>query len=454
MRKLILLLLLCACGQYLMAQTKLVVTADALRVEKGYTVGVTFTIEQAEAESFKPGSFDGFKVVSGPTQAYSTSFINGKVTQKSVWSYMLLALTEGTHQIGAATATLTKGGEVKSSPITIQVTASSTATGTANALAAKGESLFIQAKLSTDTAYLGQNVRLDHTLYTRVPVESFQLLNDQQFMQFFARDLRRIDAQNGEKAFGKYSYASRLLRAVTLIPQEAGMFDLPEASYQLGVLSDPKAATPRDAYGRPMARSFRTTTVSTTPCKLVVLHIPPGATESFCGLVGSYELTAEADKQNLTTDDAFLVTLHITGDGDPKMLRLPKLQAVDGLEIYDPKLVSDESWESDNRGYFHESIVEYYVVPQRTGDFTFTPEVSVFDPNQRAYVDIKAPAAIQVSVTKGTGKKSARSILSCDRCTKVAAYAHAPDLVGAPCRRLRIYLCTPHQAKETEGSLF
>jgi hypothetical protein len=401
----LLIFLLFVCIVPLTAQSKLIAVADALRVEKGYTVGITFALEQDEATNFDAPDFEGFKVISGPNQAYSTTFINGKVSQKQSWSYLLMALSEGVHNIGTAAAT-TKNGVLKSNSLQITVTASSAATGTALSLATRGEPLFIQAKLNTDTAYLGQAVRLDHTLYTRLPVESFQLLNEQEYSQFFARDLRRIDTQNSEKAFGKWTYASRLLKAVALIPQEAGKHEIPAATYQLGVLADPKAATPRDAYGRPLARTFRTQSVNTTAASLVVLPLPAGAPEAFCGLVGSYEIVAEVDKKNLTTDDAFLLTLRITGDGDPKMLRLPKLAAVDGLEIYEPKLVNDENWESDNRGFFHETVLEYYVVPQRTGDFTITPEITVFDPNLRAYVPIKT-TPLTVSVTKGTGRRAA-----------------------------------------------
>ena len=162
-------------ASYVQAQPKLVGVADASKVELGYTVGISYTLENTDAAAFVPPALDGFKVVSGPNQQISSTFFNGKISQKQVWSFLLMALSPGKKEIPPASVQLRKG-RVESNAITIEVTAASAATGSITSLAQKGESVFVQSKLSVDTAYIGQAVKLEHILYANLPVESYQLL--------------------------------------------------------------------------------------------------------------------------------------------------------------------------------------------------------------------------------------------------------------------------------------
>jgi hypothetical protein len=383
-------------------QAVFVASADTKKVETGYMIAVSYTLENSEARTITPPKFEGFRVHSGPNQSFSTTVVNGKVSQKQVWTYVLVALEPGLREIGPATVE-TKSGKLQSNALVITVTTASAATGTAQELAAKGLQVFVQSKLTSDTTYVGQSVRVEDVLYAKVPVESFQLLNAPEYKDLFARDLRRTDPRTGQKDIGKYKYATRVLKATALIGQKPGVYAIAPNSYQLGILSDEKPQ--RDPFGRPLGRSFKPETVRTTGATLTVLPLPDPAPSGFCGLVGNYELQAVADKTTLSTDDAFLISLRILGDGDPKMLTMPSLAVPQGLEAYPPKLVSEEPWEADNQGYFHETVLEYYIVPQAPADYSFTPEIVVFDTESGAYRSVKTAAPIQIKVNKGTGKK-------------------------------------------------
>jgi BatD DUF11 like domain len=385
----------------LFGQTELICTPDARQVEIGYTIGVTFTLMQGEADRFVAPDFDGFKVVSGPKEGYNTNFREGKLAQSETWTYMLMPTKVGLLTIGEA-VTETSQGNIHSKPFQLLVTSQSLATGSALALAKKGERIFIQAKLSADTVFIGQGVRLDHTLHTLTPVESFHLLEDVTYPQCYTRDLRRLNTQNGEKSIGKQTYAVRLLRAVSLVPQQIGTFELPASNYQLGVQVNPDQPAPRDRYNRPLPRAFKSITVPTLPVSLVVQPLPSDAPAAFTGLVGNYAITAEVDQPQITTADAVRLTIRLTGDGDPRQFKSALAPYVEGLEIYAPKLAGEESWESDNRGFFHETILEYSIVPKRAGDFIITPEVVVFDPTIKDYRTLKAET-IKIAVKLSTG---------------------------------------------------
>ncbi len=395
------------------AQSQVIFTAtsDAKKVETGYMIAVTYSLENAEVRDFTPPKFDGFKLHSGPNRSFSTTIINGKTSQKQMWTFALIALEPGVRTIEPATV-VTKSGAIKSNPITITITGASVASGTAKELAAKGATVFVQSKLTDDTVFVGQTVRLEEILYARVPVESYQLLNTPDFKDLFARELRRIDPRSGQKELGKYQYSTRVLKATALTGQKVGRYPLKSNSYQLGILTDDKPQ--RDPFGRLLGRSFKPETVHSTGTTLTVVPLPEPAREGFCGLVGKYELVAEVDKTQLSTDDAFLISVRITGDGDPKMFRPPVLRVPQGMEAYPAKVVSEEVWEADNQGYFHETVLEYYVVPQAAGKYDLQPEITVFDPEAEAYQVVKANA-VSVHVSKGVGPKIAAKALRTER---------------------------------------
>ena len=104
----------------LMAQEinlKVEVSSDSLLY--GNYFEVRFTIENA-AGDFEAPDFDGFEVLSGPNTSSSFSMINGKVTQKASYAYVLRPVREGILYIHPAV--FRTGGEVlETEPLLIQV---------------------------------------------------------------------------------------------------------------------------------------------------------------------------------------------------------------------------------------------------------------------------------------------------------------------------------------------
>jgi hypothetical protein len=80
---------------------------------------VRFTIENA-AGDFQAPEFEGFEIMSGPNTSSSFSMINGQVTQKASYTYMIRPVREGTLYVDPAAFT---SGEtiMETEPILIQV---------------------------------------------------------------------------------------------------------------------------------------------------------------------------------------------------------------------------------------------------------------------------------------------------------------------------------------------
>src|SRR5690554_1580973 len=76
---------------------------------------VDFQMNQ-DGDNFRPPSFDSFRVVGGPNQSVSNSWINGKRSYSKTYSYFLEPTRRGTFTIGQAEITV--DGEIyKTVPI-------------------------------------------------------------------------------------------------------------------------------------------------------------------------------------------------------------------------------------------------------------------------------------------------------------------------------------------------
>ncbi|MBK9256423.1 MAG: BatD family protein [Saprospiraceae bacterium] len=69
----------------------------------GHKLSIEFEMNNINGV-FTPPDFDGFKILSGPNTSSNFSMINGVVTQKSVYGYILRADVPGSYVIGPAYA--------------------------------------------------------------------------------------------------------------------------------------------------------------------------------------------------------------------------------------------------------------------------------------------------------------------------------------------------------------
>ena len=103
------------------AQVRFEVKASKNKMGVNERLRVDFEMNK-DGDNFNPPTFEGFRVVGGPNQAISNSFINGKRSYSKTYSYFLSPKSQGTHSIGQATIEI-EGEIYKTLPIKITVTA-------------------------------------------------------------------------------------------------------------------------------------------------------------------------------------------------------------------------------------------------------------------------------------------------------------------------------------------
>lgn len=377
------------------AQATFKASTDARQLLENGFVEVTFTLSNAQGQAFQPPSFEGFTRVSGPSRSLSTSMFNGQVSRTESYSYTLKPKGVGRYTIG--NAQINVGGKIlKSNPITIEVLKGREGSG-------QEEQIFIRAELSTERAYVGQQIILDYKLYTTLNVESFNILQEGNYSGFFAQDVRRFDGRVMREVIGGVQYTTKVLKRIALFPQQTGQLSVSAMSAQLGVAKE--GGRQRSFFFSPEVRPV---TVATEEVTIDVAPLPGGAPPSFTGAVGQYECSPSLSADQVTTDDAITLLLSVRGDGDVKRVSAPRLDLPDAFEVYDPKVIEETNYELGD-AIAGRKVFEYLLLPKEAGTYAFTPSFTYFSPDSARYVTLTT-GTYEIEVRPGKGQPRSSSL--------------------------------------------
>ena len=393
----LLVFILCVAPIAMRAQDAPKLTVSA---KKQVVVGERFQVvfeANADGKNFSAPSFDGFTVVGGPFTSSSSSFsmVNGSMshTVKCTYTYALQAYKEGTFRIGSASLTV-KGDKVSSEPFDIQVLpddgSHATASGGGNSGSNQGKSqsqntndpqvsgkdLFLKVIPSKRSAYVGEQIVLTYKLYTKVPVSSLSVDKMPSYAGFWTKDISDNNGgslrQSSEYING-VEYTVAEIQKVIVVPQRSGPLNIDPMSIeciaQIRTESNNRRSNdPFDIFFNDpffnrnvvnVKKELSTTTITLDVKSLPVNQKP----ESFAGAVGNYNFKSDIDKTELKTNEAFTLTLTVSGT----------------------------------------KKAEYLVIPRRAGNFTLAPvEFSFFNPANGSYTNLLSDS-YSIQVEKGSG---------------------------------------------------
>ena len=431
-RRIILLLMLCPL--WLWAQDDPTLTVSA---KKQVVVGERFQVvfeANAEGKNFSAPSFDGFTVVGGPFTSSSSSFsmVNGSMshTVKNTYTYALQAYKEGTFHIGSASLTV-KGNKVSSEPFDIQVLpddgshASTSSSGTSggsnqgqsqntNDPQVSGKELFIKALPNKKSAYVGEQVVLTYKLYTKIPVSSLSVEKMPSYAGFWTKDVTDNNGgslrQSSEYVNGM-EYTVAEIQKVIVVPQRSGKLSVDPMSIECiaQVRTESNNRRSNDPFDIFFNDPFFNRNVvnvkkelSTGSLTIDVKSLPEnGKPASFAGAVGNYNFSSDTDKTELKTNEAFTLTLTVSGTGNIELLQMPEPVFPPDFEVYDPKITTSPNITA--QGMTGTKKAEYLVIPRRAGSFNIAPiEFSFFNPSNGSYSTLQSDS-YTIHVEKGMG---------------------------------------------------
>lgn len=413
--------------------------------KKQVVVGERFQVvfeANAEGKNFQAPSFEGFTVVGGPFTSTSSSFsmVNGSMSHsvKCTYTFALQAYQEGTFHIGSASLTV-KGNKISSAPFDIKVLpddgshaapsggGSSSGQGQSqqntNDPQVSGKDLFIRVIPSKKSVYVGEQVVLTYKLYTKVPVSSLSVERMPSYAGFWTKDV--TDNNGGSlrqttEYINGVEYTAAEIQKVVVVPQRSGTLPIDpmiiECIAQIRTESnrqrsmDPFEAFFNDPFfNRNIANVKKELTSQTL--NLEVKSLPEnGKPASFAGAVGNFNFKSDIDKTELNTNEAFTLTLTVSGTGNVELLQMPEPVFPPDFEVYDPKITMNVS--NNANGLSGTKKAEYLVIPRRAGNFAVPAvEFSYFDPSKGTYQTLSSqPYEIKVEKGKGGDEGSSGGI--------------------------------------------
>ncbi len=367
-----------------------------------------FTMNK-DGDNFNPPSFDGFKVVMGPSQSISSSWINGKRTFSKTYSYILVPTARGRFTIKQATIEIA-GETYKTLSKTVEVTAAVDKPNDQKTVDdVADESLHLVAELSKGNPYLNEAVTVVYKLYVspNINVTNYRSLDSPKYNNFWSQDIpvTKHTAQNGTYKGKPYRYV--VLKRVVLYPQKAGKLEIEPLSLEIFV---DVPTNRRDFFG---GRIYTQTskTVSAGKRTLSVKSLPEvGKPADFGGAVGDFQFNVTASKKQLNASESLQAKVEVSGKGNLKLFQLPEPELPSSLEVYDPEF--KESVRTNISGMEGKVTNNYTVVPSFRGKYPI-PSISFsyFNPKTGKYVTLNSEE-INIEVLEGPTDNSSNSTIT------------------------------------------
>ena len=381
-------------------QTRFTASSDAKQVLIGTYFEVSYKLENGDGRDFVPPSFSkDFKVINGPNQSMSTSIINGKMTRSMGYSYNLQPKKVGTFTIKPATIKVA-GKTLRSNSIRVQVLKGKKgATAQSQLDSDMDKNVYITAEPSVTEAVVGQQVNIDYKIYTKVNVDSYNLLSEPDYDGFFKHDIESFDDRVLKEIKKGDQFTTKVLKRVALFPQQAGKFVIEPLNIRIGIRDE-------NSKRRGFFRRSIPHNVSTGTLEITVKTLPSNAPPSFNGAVGKFKMRPTINRNQMSTDDAITLRMFVEGDGDIKRVQPPILTLDEEIfELYDPRVVDDGANEVGGNVQ-GQKVFEYTILPKKAGRYTITPKFSFYDPDSSSYVVLN-PQKFVVSISQGSEKKVA-----------------------------------------------
>lgn len=351
-----------------------------------------------DGDNFNPPDFSGFRVIMGPSQSISSSWINGVRSYSKSYSYTLSPIAKGKFTIKQSTIVI--GGETyKSLASEVEVTAAVDKPSdqmTADDVA--DENLHLVAEISKTNPFLNEAITVIYKLYVspNISVSNYQPLDNPTYNNFWSQDIKvsALSAQNGTYKGKPYRYV--ILKRVVLYPQKSGELDIEPLS--LDVTVDVPTGR-RDFFGQRMyAQTNKTVSAGNRTINVKPLPLA-NQPSNFNGAVGDFDFAVTTSKKSLNATESLQAFVEVNGKGNLKLFKLPELELPSALEVYEPEFT--EGVRTTLAGMQGKVSNQYTIVPSFRGKYPIAPlSFSFFNPTTEKYTTLTSDEIV-INVLEG-----------------------------------------------------
>ena len=347
---------------------------------------IEFSINKQGGDNFKPPKFKEFKVIAGPSQSVSQSWINGKVTFSQSYTYILKPIRKGELVIEPASIEI-NGSTISSKYLKVIVTDPIDIPENPNDPEyIANQNIHLVAEVSKTNPYVGEGIYVEYRLYVseNVSVYDTSVTEAPQYNGFWNQEIQ-IDGYPVKT--GKYNgqnYRYIVLQKALLVPTKTGNLTIDPMKMDI-VIGVPTGRA--DFFGNVITKNIRKEFASskkTINPKELPLN---GKPENFNGAVGDFSFNVTLSKEVLKANESSQIKIDVFGKGNLKLFELPTVETPAELEKYQPERKENVRINTD--GISGSVSDSYTIVPQFKGKYKI-PKVSFtyFNPKEGAYKTI------------------------------------------------------------------
>ena len=403
------------------AQVRVTLQAPS-QAEEGQRIRVSYVVNTQDVDDIQVGDFPGFELLYGPSTSSSSSFsiVNGKTTHTSqmTFTYTLLAQKAGNYKLPAA-AVKSGGQTYRSNQASIQIlqgdgSGASDGSGQSNGSAATrqrlqnaGEritsnDLYITVTASKKRLYEQEAVLLTYKLYTLVSIDQCSgKMPDLDGFHTQEITLPQQKTLKYERVNGR-NYGTVVWSQYVLFPQKTGKLVVPAINFEADVVQQDRSVDPFDAFFGGGSSLIRVKKTIVAPAVELTVDPLPTRPANFSGAVGTqFNISGSLSPEQVDANDAVSLCLVVSGVGNMKLMKAPKVEWPKDFESYDPKM-TDKTRITTN-GATGNIIYDYTAVPRHGGKYSVPPvEFCYFDTNTKSYKTLRTDS-FHVAVAKTAG---------------------------------------------------
>jgi hypothetical protein len=359
---------------------------------------IEFSMNKQGADNFTPPDFQDFRVIQGPSQSVSQSWVNGKVSFSQSYTYILKPKRRGELIIGPANIKY-RGKNLNSKMIKIVVldpVKTPDNPNDPNYIAQ--QNIHLVAEISKSRPFVGEGIYVEYRLYVseNISVYDTSVTEAPQYNGFWNQEIKingfpvKMGKYNGE------NYRYIVLQKALLIPTKTGKLTIDSMKMDI-VIGVPTGRA--DFFGNVITKNIKKEFASVKkvvrPKRLPLENKP----ENFTGAVGAFKFDVSLSKNALKANESSQIKLVVSGKGNLKLFELPDIETPAELEKYQPE--RKERIRVARDGITGSVTDTYTIVPQYKGKYKI-PNISFsyFNPVAKKYKTITT-ADLYVEVLEG-----------------------------------------------------
>ena len=340
---------------------------------------------------------DSFSIISGPNIGSEYRFVNGNRTSSRSISWTLIAKSHGSLTIPSLNVIVGRKTLI-TEPHEIIVSKQNTDQSI--------KDLFLEVKVSKDKAFVGEQVKLTYTFYTRVASKVLstefpeyndfwvEKLFDPVGMQFTPESWNDIEID------GK-NYKSLKIYEVALFPLQEGVYTLESMIMKIETKNKDSSFNRLfwdDPFFDTFSQRTRAKLLVSDPIKIEVSSLS-NIPQNFTGAVGKFTLNSSLSNSNIDEGSPTVFKVVLNGEGNLSNIGRPKITFPDDIDVFEGETKVEKNISDDFSGSI---IWEYNLIPRKNGIFMIDAiEIPFFNSVTKSWSNASSKD-IKLTVNKST----------------------------------------------------